>query len=154
MTIFLSKHQLIGQRVPKLRKQFLVTHLKNATPGAISSALKKLITIGDQGSIKRKHRQLALGRIQWWFVLKCDEQVLTDESERVCLQLSWKLEPCFKPKVLKVDTHTDITVDPAEPVLGPFVSKPVVSTCISHSIVSAATDVQTPVNSPTTSHNS
>ena len=76
-------------------------------------------TIGDQGSIKRKHRQLALGRIRWWFVLKGDEQVLTqleDEWERVCFQLSWKLEPSFKPKVLKVDTHTDITVDPAEPV--------------------------------------
>ena len=131
--------------------------MKNTTPGAISSALKKLTTIGDQGSIKRKHRQLALGRIRWWFVLKGDEQVLTqleDEWERVCFQLSWKLEPSFKPKVLKVDIHTDITVDLAEPVLGPFVSKPVVSTCISHSIVSAATAVQTPVNSPTTSHNS
>ena len=72
----------------------------------------------------------------------------------MCLQLSWKLEPCFKPKVLKVDTHTEITVDPVEPVPGPIVSQPVIFTCISDSIVSAATDVQTPANSPTTSHNS
>ena len=34
--------------------------------------------------------------------------------------------------VLKVDTPTAITVDPEEPVAGPIVSKPVVSTCISH----------------------
>ena len=131
--------------------------MKSTTPGAISSALKKLTTVGNQVSIKRKHKQLDSGHTRWWFVLKGEEQVLTqleDEWERMCLQLSWKLEPCFKPKSLKIDTHTDSTIVLAVPVPGPIVSTPAVSTCINESIVSAATDVQTPVNSPTATHNS
>ena len=150
-----AQHEIEKEKVFGARR--IWGTMKSTTPGAISSALKKLTTVGDQVSIKRKHRQLASGRTRWWFVLKGEEQVLTqleDEWECVCLQLSWKLEPCFKPKVVKVDTHTEITIDPAEPVPGPIVSKPVISTCISDSIVSAATDVQTPANSPTTSHNS
>ena len=127
--------------------------MKSTTPGAISSALKKLTTVGNQVSIKSKHRQLASGHTRWWFVLKGEEQVLTQlegEWKCVCLQLSWKLELCLKPKSLKVDTHTDSAIDLA----GSIVSKPAVSTCINESIVSAAIDVQTPVNSPTAAHNS
>ena len=43
-------------------------------------------TVGSQVTIKRKHRQLASGHTRWWFVLRGEEEVLTQlegEWERV-----------------------------------------------------------------------
>ena len=91
--------------------------------------------------------------------IKGEEQVLTQiENEWDCVTIMHGnyIEPCFKPKSLNVDTHTDYTIDLAvfSAVSDPIVSKPLVSTCINESIVSAAADVQTPAYSPTTAHSS
>ena len=48
------------------------------------------------------------GRMHWWFVLKAEEEILAvleKEWNRVALQLSWRLEPCFKP--LNTDNPSD-----------------------------------------------
>ena len=145
-------HETEKEKVSGARRVWRTT--KSTTPGAISSALKETYTtIGNQVSIKYKHKQLASGHNRWWFVLKGEEQVPTqlDDEWNVCV---WKLELCFKPKSLKMDTYTDSTIDLAVPVPGPIVSTPAVSTCLNEFIVSAATDVQTAVNSSTAAHNS
>lgn len=100
------------RNVPGARK-FWGT-MKSTTPAAISSVLKKRMTVENQVSVKRKHKQLASGHTLWWFVVKGEEEILTElegEWERVCFPLSWKLEQCFKPKSLIGNTHIDSTID-------------------------------------------
>ena len=69
--------------------------LKSKTPGAILSALKKLTTVGKQVTIKHKHRKMDSGHTRWWFVLRGEEEVLTQlegELEHVRLQLQWNTQ--------------------------------------------------------------
>ena len=56
-------------------------------------------------TVKRKYKTHNQGRMHWWFVLKAEEEtlaVLEKEWNRVALQLSWQLEPCFKPLTLTI----------------------------------------------------
>ena len=144
------RHEIEREKVPGARRVWGT--LKSTTPGAISSALKKLTTVGSQVTIKRKHRQLASGHTRWWFVLRSEEEVLTQlegEWERVGLQLAWKLEPCFMPKQdgsLTRETNAGSNMDLTVPTSPVIVSSPIVS--VSSPIVIANSDVQAPVNSP------
>lgn len=94
------------QRVPGARR--LWGTLKTTTTNAVKSALSKLTSIGDKVTVKRKYKTHNQGRMHWWFVLKAEEEILAvleKEWNRVALQLSWRLEPCFKP--LNTDNPSD-----------------------------------------------
>ena len=54
-------------------------------------------------------------RSQWWFVLHADESLLVALEEKwmsVCLQTSWKIEPCFKPAEVSTEENTPSSVTP------------------------------------------
>ena len=73
---------------------------KTTSINAVRSALTKLTTVGNKVSIRRKYKKHDSGRVCWWFVLKGEEPDLATmerEWQQVSLQLSWKIEPCYKP---------------------------------------------------------
>ena len=76
-----------------------------ATPDtAVSMVLKKLTTVGNQITVKRKYKKASATHSskkvdKWWFVVRGDEEVLTKlegEWDRVSLQTNWKLQPSYK----------------------------------------------------------
>ena len=79
--------------------------LRNTTPAAVSSALNKLTTSGNQLAVKKKFSDISW-HSWWWFLVKGREKVLTklqEEWEKVSLQTNWKLEPCTKPNTAASD---------------------------------------------------
>ena len=96
-TVLTSSQKFVGGNQmawwPKIKREKVP--LKSTTPGAILSALKKLTTVGKQVTIKHKHRKMDSGHTRWWFVLRGEEEVLTQlegELEHVRLQLQWNTQ--------------------------------------------------------------
>ena len=142
------------EKVPGARRVWGT--LKSTTPGAISSALKKLTTVGKQVTIKRKHRQMDSGHTRWWFVLRGEEEVLTKlegEWEHVRLQLPWKLEPCFmrKQESLTEEAHVGDNMNLTLPTSPVIVSSPIVCADSEVQAPVNSSDIQTPVILPCTS---
>ena len=76
---------------------------KSTPAGAVAAALKKLTTLGEQLRVKRKFREGAGTRNDWWLFLLYGEEELLKELDgqwgKVALQTNWKIEPCTKPAV-------------------------------------------------------
>ena len=93
------------ERIPVTGVRRIWGTLRNTTPAAVSSALNKLTTSGNQLAVKKKFSDIS-GRSRWWFLVKGREEVLTklqEEWEKVSLQTNWKLEPCTKPNTAVSD---------------------------------------------------
>jgi len=49
--------------------------------------------------VKHKHNKTDSGHMQWWFIVKGDEDAMEEsegEWDHVLLQTSWKLEACYR----------------------------------------------------------
>jgi len=70
-----------------------------AVPTVIRS-ITRLTDVGSNIQVKRKYKTNNDGKIaRWWYILHAEEaqlKQLEQEWERVHLQTSWKLEPCYK----------------------------------------------------------
>ena len=85
------------ERVPVEGVRRVWGTLKATSTTAVTSTLKKLTTLGDRLTIRKKVKTDAN---RWWFLIKGDEQLLCElegEWDRVSLQTNWKLESCTKP---------------------------------------------------------
>ena len=76
--------------------------MRSATTFAVTSTLKKLTSVGNKLSVKRKSRpgNNNSGKSAYWFVIKSSEDVLKqlgEEWDQVQLQIGWRLEDCYKP---------------------------------------------------------
>ena len=84
--------------------------MKSSTSSTVSTALNRLTTLGSKLLVKRKYKSLENGKTKWWFLVKGDESALMaleSEWEKMEIQTSWKLEPCFLPVA-----NEDPTEDP------------------------------------------
>ena len=91
------------------------------TASAMQNTIKKLCGI-DSVRVKRKTKELANGKMYWWFVLHDEEvklQAIDAKWEQVEFQTTWKLEPCFRrastpvSQPLSRPEHGDSTLEPA-----------------------------------------
>ena len=83
--------------------------MRNTTTPAVLSAIRKLTTIGDKISVRRKTKEYD-GHSRWWFIVKGEEEQLKEldgEWDRVMIQTSWKLEPCYMPKPSPAPPNTE-----------------------------------------------
>lgn len=73
--------------------------LKTATTTSVSYSLRKLSSLVNKFSLKRKFKTNSTsGRTHWWFIVKGSESDLEElekEWDRVQLQTGWKLELCY-----------------------------------------------------------
>lgn len=76
--------------------------LKACSPSTISGTVSKLLPSGSRLRLRVKRKIRELGpRCVWWFVVhgsESDLAILEKEWEKVNIQTSWVLEPCFMPK--------------------------------------------------------
>lgn len=72
--------------------------VRSCTISAVSSTLKKLTTVDNQLTVKRRRRFYDRSGISYyWFILRGNEDVLCElegERDRAYLQTEWKLENC------------------------------------------------------------
>lgn len=118
--------------------------LKACSHTTILSTISKLLPSGSKlnFTIKRKTRELGT-KIIWWFIVhgsESDLSVLENEWERIELQTSWKLEPCFMP----VESIVCDTVNPPQEASPDVTSTPSGSSIASTSETCATTSSQPP----------
>ena len=78
--------------------------------GAVQNAIKRICGITSI-RVKRKEKELAGGKKQWWFVIHDDEDTLCALDAKwnlIEVQTSWKLESCYRP--ISSDSHSS-TID-------------------------------------------
>ena len=82
--------------------------MRSATTYAVTSTLKKLTSVGNKLSVKRKSRPgNNSGKSAYWFVIKSSEDVLKQEWDQVQLQIGWRLEDCYKKTKYCHSSSTD-----------------------------------------------
>jgi len=90
--------------------------LQECSVRSVRNTLTRLCGIGNSVRVKRKTKvNPSTHRSQWWFVLHADESLLVALEEKwapVCLQTSWKIEPCFKPAEASTEENTPSSVTP------------------------------------------
>ena len=76
--------------------------LKACSPTTISSTISKLLPSGNKLRLRVKRKTKEVGpRAVWWLVVhgpEADLLVLEKEWEKVNIQTSWVLEPCYMPE--------------------------------------------------------
>ena len=82
--------------------------LKACSPSTISNTISKLLPSGNtlQLRVKRKTKELGPKTV-WWFVIhgpESDLLVMENEWEKVNIQTSWVVEPCYMPEQNSVPT--------------------------------------------------
>ena len=84
--------------------------LSLCSSGAVQNAIKRICGITSI-RVKRKEKELAGGKKQWWFVIHDDEDILCALGAKwklIEVQTSWKLESCYHP--ISSDSHSS-TID-------------------------------------------
>ena len=80
--------------------------LSLCSSGAVQNAIKRICGITSI-RVKRKEKELAGGKKQWWFVIHDDEDILCALDAKwnlIEVQTSWKLESCYRP--ISSDSHS------------------------------------------------
>lgn len=75
--------------------------MRSATAFTVSSTLKKLTSIGNKLSVRRRSRPGSnSGKSTYWFIIRSNEDILLkldEEWDQVQMQIGWKLENCYRP---------------------------------------------------------
>ncbi len=72
---------------------------QSCTVATVVKAISHLTNISEV-RVKRKYKTTDEGKItRWWYIVRAEEELLKQLEgtwEKVQLQTSWKLEPCYK----------------------------------------------------------
>ena len=95
-----NKHAVPGTKEVFTGVRRIWGTMKACTIPTVSRSITRLTGIGSNVQVKRKYKTNAKGKVvKLWFILHAEEAVLNQlelEWERVQLQTSLKLEPCYK----------------------------------------------------------
>ena len=77
--------------------------MKACTVPTVVKSITWLTGIGSNIQVKRKYKTHDKDKVvKWWYILRAEEAVLNQleqEWEKVQLQTSWKLKPCYKQPI-------------------------------------------------------
>ena len=74
--------------------------MRSCTSRTVLTALQKMSSVTDKVEVRRKFKKNRNNTVQWWFLIRGEEevlQVLQQEWEGIYSQTSWKLERCCRP---------------------------------------------------------
>ena len=95
-----NKHAVPGKREVFTGVRRIWGTMKACTVPTVIKSITRLTGIGSNVQVKRKYKTNDKDKVvKWWYILRAEEAVLNQleqEWEKVQLQTSWKLEPCYK----------------------------------------------------------
>ena len=104
-----NKHTVPGKREVFTGVRRIWGTMKACTVPTVIKSITRLTGIGSNVQVKRKYKANDKDKVvKWWYILRAEEAVLNQleqEWEKVQLQTSWKLEPCYK---LPTDSPTPL----------------------------------------------
>ena len=67
---------------------------------SVAKAIRQLTNISGEMQVKRKYKTTDTEKLsKWWYIARAEESLLKQldgKWEKVKMQTSWKLEPCYK----------------------------------------------------------
>ena len=86
--------------------------MRTCTVPTVVNSIARLTDVGDSAlRVKRKFKTGTAGKVtRWWYIIHVEEaclQQLENEWQKVELQTSWKLEPCYR--YLESDEQTPLS---------------------------------------------
>ena len=80
--------------------------MRSCSVGSVAKAIRQLTNISGEIRVKRKYKTTDMGKLsKWWYIVRAEEGLLKQldgKWEKVKLQTSWKLEPCYKQSEVKL----------------------------------------------------